>query len=92
MEHACCAQAHRKVIAARFVFVDAKNRNDGKLGNTFFLVFFLLLLFGCLFYFSSHTKKVFLYLLHVAQNTKTLVILFLPGFHQLLFSSNRMLA
>lgn len=40
MEHACCAQAHRKVIAARFVFVDARNRNDGKLGNTFFLVFF----------------------------------------------------
>lgn len=42
MEHACCAQAHREVIAARFVFVDARNRNDGKLGNTFFLVFFVL--------------------------------------------------
>lgn len=90
MEHACCVQAHRKVIAARFVFVDAKNRNDGKLGNTFFFVF--VCLFVCLFYFSSHTKKVFLYLLHVAQNTKTVVIFFLPGFHQLLFSSNRMLA
>lgn len=54
MEHACCVQAHRKVIAARFVFVDAKNLNDGKLGNTFFLVFFVCLV---VYFTSAHIQK-----------------------------------